>query len=313
MVLKVGSKGDDVKKLQGGLNSLGYACGTADGAFGAKTEDAVEAFQEACDLYGDGIAGPDTIKAFNAKVAPEFRIGAAAAPSTAPAVVEAKTKLSLVSVPCEKMGHGGYTSMKMREDVAEKYKALHAEALSLGGGVTTAGCLRPLSSGGGAAQSATSLHYCAIAWDLSLDSGMQKTTDCYLVENLGDRKWRVWMKSVGVSASAVPSITVNATICSTVNGKTVLTVKQVTGQYVDFTALAAKHGFFPIRGRKSFYTGGSYSGAEWWHFQCESVLTPGVSTFGGELLKIYDEATVKSTFRGDWAASKGATWKENWF
>jgi len=312
MVLKVGSKGEDVKKLQAGLNSLGYQCGTADGAFGAKTEDAVEAFQEANDLYGDGVAGPNTIQAFNAKVAAEFKIGVTVeAPKVA--ITEPSTKLGLVTVTCEKMGHGGYTSMKMRADAAEKYKALHAEVLTLGGGITTAGCVRPLSAGGGAAQSATSLHYCGIAWDLSLDSGMQKTTDCYLVENLGDRKWRVWMKCVGVSASIVPSITVNATICSTVNGKTQMKVVQVTGQYVDFTALAAKHGWFPIRGRKSFYTGGSYSGSEWWHFQCEALLTPGVSTFGGELLKVYDEATIKSTFRGDWAASKGATWKENWF
>lgn len=310
MVLKVGSKSDDVKKLQGGLNALGYSCGTADGAFGAKTEDAVEAFQEANDLYGDGVAGPNTIKVFNTKVAAEFQIGLAVEAPKAP-IVEPSSKLELVSVPCEKMGHGGYTGMKMRSDAAEKYKALHAEAISLGGGITTAGCVRPLSAGGGAAQSATSLHYCGIAWDLSLDSGMQKTTDCYLVENLGNRKWKVWMKCVG--NASVPTVTVQATLCSTVNGKTQMKVVPVTGQYIDFTALAAKHGWQPISGRKSFYTGGSYSGAEWWHFQCEALLTPGVSTFGGELLKVYDESTIKSTFRGDWAASKGATWKENWF
>ena len=54
MLLKKGSKGEEVKKLQSklGLN--------ADGDFGLKTEDAVKAYQLKNGLTPDGIVGPNT-------------------------------------------------------------------------------------------------------------------------------------------------------------------------------------------------------------------------------------------------------------
>jgi N-acetyl-anhydromuramyl-L-alanine amidase AmpD len=60
MVLKVGSRGEEVKKLQENLNRLGFNCGAADGIFGPKTEAAVKAFQKANGLAVDGIVGPAT-------------------------------------------------------------------------------------------------------------------------------------------------------------------------------------------------------------------------------------------------------------
>ena len=54
MLLKNGSKGDDVKKLQEKLKL------TADGAFGLRTEDAVKAWQKANGLKDDGIVGDTT-------------------------------------------------------------------------------------------------------------------------------------------------------------------------------------------------------------------------------------------------------------
>jgi putative chitinase len=54
MILKVGSSGDDVKKLQ---SKLGLA---ADGAFGPGTEKAVKAWQAANGLTADGIVGDGT-------------------------------------------------------------------------------------------------------------------------------------------------------------------------------------------------------------------------------------------------------------
>jgi len=54
MLLKVGSKGEDVKKLQ---EKLGL---TADGSFGPGTEKAVKAWQSANGLTADGIVGPGT-------------------------------------------------------------------------------------------------------------------------------------------------------------------------------------------------------------------------------------------------------------
>lgn len=60
--LKKGSKGADVKALQERLIDLGYLSGSADGDFGAKTEQAVRDFQLVNKLTQDGVAGPETIK-----------------------------------------------------------------------------------------------------------------------------------------------------------------------------------------------------------------------------------------------------------
>jgi putative chitinase len=54
MLLKNGSKGDDVKKLQ---EKLGLS---ADGSFGLKTEEVVKSFQTKNGLTPDGIVGPQT-------------------------------------------------------------------------------------------------------------------------------------------------------------------------------------------------------------------------------------------------------------
>jgi hypothetical protein len=61
-VLKYGSKGEAVKKLQGQLIELGYiALGGDDGAFGDVTIMAVKAFQKENGLDNDGIAGEKTL------------------------------------------------------------------------------------------------------------------------------------------------------------------------------------------------------------------------------------------------------------
>lgn len=61
-VLKKGSKGEAVKKLQGLLYQLGYDLGDdgADGIFGPKTEKAVKAFQRNAGIEVDGIVGEIT-------------------------------------------------------------------------------------------------------------------------------------------------------------------------------------------------------------------------------------------------------------
>ena len=59
-MLRTGSRGDTVRKLQELLNALGYDCGSVDGIFGSKTYAAVLAFQKANGLAADGIVGPLT-------------------------------------------------------------------------------------------------------------------------------------------------------------------------------------------------------------------------------------------------------------
>lgn len=59
-LLKVGSRGDEVKKLQLLLNDLGYKCGAADGVFGPRTASQLMALQKAEGKKIDGIYGKDT-------------------------------------------------------------------------------------------------------------------------------------------------------------------------------------------------------------------------------------------------------------
>ena len=56
-MLRTGSRGDAVRKLQELLNAKGYTCGSVDGIFGSKTCAAVLAFQKANGLAADGIVG----------------------------------------------------------------------------------------------------------------------------------------------------------------------------------------------------------------------------------------------------------------
>src|SRR3712207_3555630 len=62
IVLKLNSRGEDVKNLQKSLIELGYTCGSygADGVFGAGTETAVKQFQSEHRLNPDGIVGAET-------------------------------------------------------------------------------------------------------------------------------------------------------------------------------------------------------------------------------------------------------------
>ena len=60
--LKKGINGKDVKELQIFLINLGYNPGTADGKFGDKTFNAVQAFQQDNELIIDGIFGPKSFE-----------------------------------------------------------------------------------------------------------------------------------------------------------------------------------------------------------------------------------------------------------
>lgn len=59
-VLRLGSRGLDVRALQQGLRAKGHVVGDADGDFGPSTDAAVKAFQRAIGLKPDGWAGEMT-------------------------------------------------------------------------------------------------------------------------------------------------------------------------------------------------------------------------------------------------------------
>ena len=64
-MLKLGSRGNDVKELQKKLNSLGFNAGAVDGIFGTKTRNAVMDFQRKNGLVVDGIVGKATRSKLN--------------------------------------------------------------------------------------------------------------------------------------------------------------------------------------------------------------------------------------------------------
>jgi hypothetical protein len=65
LLLKMGSRGNEVIELQKFLNAAGYDCGIVDGIFGKLTKAAVIKFQLANGLVGDGIVGPLTRAVLN--------------------------------------------------------------------------------------------------------------------------------------------------------------------------------------------------------------------------------------------------------
>ena len=60
---KIGSRSDEVKKIQTALRDKGYFTSNIDGIFGTLTKNAVIAFQKDNGLTPDGIAGQKTLKA----------------------------------------------------------------------------------------------------------------------------------------------------------------------------------------------------------------------------------------------------------
>lgn len=59
---KIGSRGEEVKKIQQKLTELGIFNDKIDGIYGKKTSNAVKIFQKNNGLQEDGIAGPQTLK-----------------------------------------------------------------------------------------------------------------------------------------------------------------------------------------------------------------------------------------------------------
>lgn len=60
---KFGSRGEEVRKIQKKLKSLGYYKGNIDGIYGSETKRAVISFQKSRNLTADGIAGTRTLSA----------------------------------------------------------------------------------------------------------------------------------------------------------------------------------------------------------------------------------------------------------
>ena len=58
---KLGSRGDEVRRIQKKLKQLGFFDGTVDGIYGVKTQRAVRQFQKSVGITADGVAGKKTL------------------------------------------------------------------------------------------------------------------------------------------------------------------------------------------------------------------------------------------------------------
>lgn len=281
MLLKNNSRGEDVKTVQETLTQLGFRPGPVDGAFGDKTEDAVIQFQEENNLYADGIVGPTTWAALRSalqnhleeQIQPDISGG------------HEPERMEWVRVPADAY-RNGYDRFFLREDAAAAYMNVRKVVVEAGGKLTSSGARRSLNANVSASRSATSFHYTGRALDLFVGSGMEnRARDPFVMSSDGDRYWRVYARADGGEPMEIEAVTYG----SRSQGKT------TSGKFLDLTDLFEKEGFARIRARRSFFNGGTWLGAEWWHFQYEVGLESGVSTFGNELLKVYSEDQVKDT------------------
>lgn len=60
---RLGSRGEEVRKIQQKLKNWGYYSGGVDGIYGTQTQNAVKSFQRKNGLTADGIAGKSTLNA----------------------------------------------------------------------------------------------------------------------------------------------------------------------------------------------------------------------------------------------------------
>jgi hypothetical protein len=106
--------------------------------------------------------------------------------------------------------------------------------------------------------------------------------------------WRIWARCKGEASETVPEVSID-------NVATYLDYRAertgpVVGRFIDLTALLARHGFKPGSPHPRFFDfRGDPIYSDWWHFKCHDGLIPHVSTFGGELLRVYSETTLAGT------------------
>ena len=296
MLLKINSQGEDVKTAQETLKQLGFHPGPLDGVFGNKSEKAVILFQEENNLYADGIVGPTTWQSLHSALQVHLE------EQVQPTVSDDHQgdRMEWIRVPADSY-RDGYNRFFLREDAAAAYMKVREVVVEASGKLTSSGARRSLNANVSASRSATSFHYTGRALDLFVGSGMEnRVRDPFVVSPDGERYWRVFARAEGGVPMEIEAVTYGSR-----NGG-----KITSGKFLDVTALFEKEGFRRIRARRSFFNGGTWLGAEWWHFQYEDGLEHGVSTFGSELLKVYNVDQVRDA--SPWRY-KDRVFGENWF
>lgn len=323
MLLMRGVRHSAVRSVREMLGFLGFGSFDSKGRytpldsaedFDAVTESVVVDFQRAEGLLADGVVGPSTLRLLERTYATRLlelnSPGIDALMGTPDRVLGLPDRLILERVPADPTPQGGYDRLSLRSDVAAKYREAYRKVREQGGLMTSSAGLRSLQAPWTRSRSATSFHYLGRAFDLHFFSGMvDPASDPYVVSREQPGRYRVFArcsKANNPDAKLPPAIEVPK----------VVTYKQrtrgtsVKGRFLDLTALLKGLGFKPIPARRRFEEGRSMMGAEWWHFQDESGLVEGQSTFGLELLKIYSKATLEGT--APWT-NRDRIYGINWF
>jgi hypothetical protein len=296
MALELGATGESVRAVQEMLNFLGaHVPGEVvdagwvplpiNGTYGKSTELAVMVFQQQHGILVDGKVGSITLK----ELEEEYRTTRLSLDSPGADSVEGHPgRLTFEASPAD-VYRQSYSRVWLRSDTAERYRAVYASVNAAGAKLTSSGGKRDLKAPVTTGRSATSFHYTGRALDLFLYSGMvNPKTDPYVIVRDGERLHRVFARCNDASGEALKL----TQVVTYAQRRGTLTAE---GRFIDLTDLFEKQGFRRINARPDFATGGSEIGAEWWHFQDETDLVVGQSTFGQELLKVYSEATVAAT------------------
>ena len=276
-----------IKTIQERLNIHGIKV-DIDGVNGIQTENAILLFQKTNNLYADGIVGKITATKLLEN----------------PIIKSLTTeKIKYVKITCDKYGEG-YNSTSLREDVAKAFNCVIDEVHQAGGIITSSGGRRALNESVGANRSSTSLHYVGRAQDLFVYSGMvDPLKDPYVIirDNKEKNKWIVFARAKNASKIKLSAYTYKHQEI------------EVEDNFINLTDLFKKYGFERISARSVFFKNAPKRNdlaSEWWHFQWEIGLIPNKTTFGEELLKIYD---IKELEKYSLWNYKNFTWKKDWF
>jgi peptidoglycan hydrolase-like protein with peptidoglycan-binding domain len=304
-----------------------------DSVFGPQTEAVLMDFQHDHGLIADGAAGVITMSALETAYTRRRLevdspgVDALDAFDRSGAFSQAAARLPFRRVATDRTAsfQDAYEAVQLRADAALALEQVCNTLHASGAVLLSSGGRRALDAEFGEGMTATAMNYLGRAFDLFVYAGMvDPEHDPYVVELPAEGRdalawrddmvanvataapdpaalaklartpapwfWRVWARCEGdVAEREVGPV-------ATYLDRRASAQRTVRGRFIDLTALFAQCGFLPVPARPRFFDyDGGIANAQWWHFQYETGLIPGVSTFGGELLKVYSEATLDNT------------------
>lgn len=295
-MIKKGSQGEAVKRVQA---LIGIPAPARSGAFCARTEALLKAWQRKKGLGADGVVGPLT---WVALVHEALRTNKVAElwPRREVIKVELPSSPTLDKLVDLKTTYGHLRTSGL---VAQRLKGVFAELDGSGVVLTTSGGMRSLRKEVTKTRSSTSMHYLGRAIDLGVyTGGVDPGVDPLIVASDPDlatsRRFRVYARATNIDH---PLVGVSRPVVVSLNHGALVRLSPTP--LVDITALMERHGFKSIPARSWAWAApcarDSLKGLEWWHWQHEAGLELGLTTFGDELLSVHGYERASST--GPWA------------